>query len=965
MNQKAALCVLTTIIALLLIGNGKQLHAQCSTPDFQSPVHYGVSSNPYSVATGDFNHDGNIDVAVANYGSSTVGILLGVGTGSFGTPTNYAVGGGPVIAVASGDFNNDNNMDIATCNWSGTFSVLFGNGVGGFGSANNFNAGTRPRGITTGDINEDGNDDVIVALEGQGQVAIAYGNGSGGFSAPSYIGAGAGPDAVIAADFDNDENLDLLVSNNNGNNIAILIGNGSGGFSAPNYYAVPGQPASIVEGDFNSDGNLDFAVANFHSDNASVFLGTGTGTFGGITNYASGNGPFYIETDDFNGDGILDLVVANSLDDNVGILLGTGSGTFGTVTTFAVGDDPRGIASADFDGNSKADIVTANFGAHNISILLNNCTPPPIPDVVTLATVTGECGAIVTTSPTANEGVVVGTTTNPLTYTEQGTYTITWSYDDGVNLPVTQPQTVIVNDLSDAIPDVATLPSLSGECAYTITTAPTATDNCAGSITGTTTDPLTYSEQGTYTLTWTYNDGHGNIATQEQTVVIEDVTTPNADLASLEVITGECTATIAVAPTATDNCTGVLTGTTTDALTYSEQGVHIVTWSYDDGNGNISTQNQTVVIDDVTKPIADLSELPTLIGDCSLTITSIPTATDNCTGTVTATTSDPLTYTDKGIYEIAWTYDDGNGNTTTQHQTVILNDVTGPVPNVATLPTLTGVCSYTLTTAPTATDGCTGATTGVLGIELPITFYDQGTYELTWYYLDDNGNYSEQAQTIVIEDDIPPAITVSVTPTELWPANHNLETITATVSATDNCSDVIWELYTITSNELDSGISNDDVPDDIQNETIGTMDTEFDLRRERDRHGAGRVYTITYKATDGVGNISYASATVTAPISKNNVVFEEPNLVGATIGQNYPNPFNPRTNIPYKVIQNGNVRIVMFDMQGREVAELANGYHEAGKYTAEFDGNILPSGTYICRMYMATGVREIKAVLMK
>jgi len=63
-----------------------------------------------------------------------------------------------------------------------------------------------------------------------------------------------------------------------------------------------------------------------------------------------------------------------------------------------------------------------------------------------------------------------------------------------------------------------------------IASAPTATDNCAGSVIGATSDPLTYTENGTHTVTWTFDDGNGNIATQTQTVTIEDITPPEIHL---------------------------------------------------------------------------------------------------------------------------------------------------------------------------------------------------------------------------------------------------------------------------------------------------------------------------------------------------------------------------------------------------------------------------------------------------
>ncbi|MCK5028580.1 MAG: hypothetical protein KAR57_03030, partial [Bacteroidales bacterium] len=76
------------------------------------------------------------------------------------------------------------------------------------------------------------------------------------------------------------------------------------------------------------------------------------------------------------------------------------------------------------------------------------------------------------------------------------------------------------------IPDVTSLADITGQCSVTVSETPLATDNCSGSITGTTSDPLSYTEQGTDTITWTYDDGNGNIYTQEQIVIVNDDTNP-------------------------------------------------------------------------------------------------------------------------------------------------------------------------------------------------------------------------------------------------------------------------------------------------------------------------------------------------------------------------------------------------------------------------------------------------------
>mgnify|MGYP001375947399 CR=1 FL=1 len=456
----------------------------------------------------------------------------------------------------------------------------------------------------------------------------------------------------------------------------------------------------------------------------------------------------------------------------------------------------------------------------------------PVPNIATLPTITAECSVTVT-PPTATDncaGVITGTTANPLTYTTQGSFTIIWSYNDGNGNVTTQTQTVIVDDVTAPVPDVATLPTVTGECSATVAAAPTATDNCAGVITGTTTDPLIYTTQGTFTITWTFNDGNGNVSTQTQTVIVDDVTAPVPDVATLPTVTGECSATVAAAPTATDNCAGAVTGTTTDPLTYSTQGTFTITWTYNDGNGNVSTQTQTVIVDDVTAPVPNVAVLPAITAECSVTLTA-PTATDNCAGTVTATTTDPVTYNTEGTYTVTWTYNDGNGNSTTQTQTVTVDDVTAPVPNVAVLPVITGECSATVASAPTATDNCEGVI--VATTTDPLIYNTQGTFTITWIYNDGNGNISNQTQTVIVDDVTAPVPNVAVLPAATGECSV---TVATAPTATDNCAGIITGTTT----------------DPLTYNTQGT-------------------FTITWTYNDGNGNVSTQTRTVivddvTAPV---------------------------------------------------------------------------------------------------
>ncbi|MCD4791715.1 MAG: T9SS type A sorting domain-containing protein [Bacteroidales bacterium] len=428
------------------------------------------------------------------------------------------------------------------------------------------------------------------------------------------------------------------------------------------------------------------------------------------------------------------------------------------------------------DGNGNSIDVTQN-------VVIDDVTNPETP---TLEDITAECSATATAPSTTDNcaGTITGTTTDPLTYSTQGTHVITWNFDDGNGNSIDVTQNVIVDDITAPVPDVAELPEVTDECSVTLI-APTATDNCAGTITATTNDPITYTEQDKYLVTWTYDDRNGNITTQIQNVIIEDITAPVPDVAELPEVTDECSVTL-IAPTATDNCAGTITATTNDPITYTEQDKYLVTWTYDDRNGNITTQIQNVIIEDITAPVPDVAELPEVTDECSVTLIA-PTATDNCAGTITATTNDPIIYTEQDKYLVTWTYDDGNGNITTQIQNVIIEDITSP--KNPDLSDLTDECSITAT-APTTSDNCAGTITGTTSDAL--TYSTQGTHVITWNFDDGNGNSINVTQNVVIDDVTNPTISCIENKIISLSKGETTYTVSGTefdpVSTDDNCN---------------------------------------------------------------------------------------------------------------------------------------------------------------------------------
>jgi hypothetical protein len=254
----------------VLLGNGDgTFQAAKNTP-------LAALSNPRGLAVGDFNGDGKVDVAVSFSGSYylTVRIMAGNGDGTFSIGTSVAAGSFPEFVIA-GDFNGDGALDFAVADYgSNIITVAINNGSGSFPVTHTYTVGSSstsaPSSIAVGDFNHDGKLDLAVANFNDNNVSVLLGNGDGTFQNAVNYAVGVSPTSVIAADFYGDGYLDLAVANSdpfsfNPGTVGILLGDGAGNFQAPSNFTVGLQPYSLVAADFNGDSILDFAVANENS----------------------------------------------------------------------------------------------------------------------------------------------------------------------------------------------------------------------------------------------------------------------------------------------------------------------------------------------------------------------------------------------------------------------------------------------------------------------------------------------------------------------------------------------------------------------------------------------------------------------------------------------------------------------------------------------------------------------------
>ena len=311
----------------ILLGSGRGALAPAPVPSVQTG-----GTKPSAVAIADLNGDGRQDLVVANDGSNNVSVLLGDGGGGFSAAAKspFLTGEARAVSATIGDFNGDAKTDVAVVNFSsGNVSVMLGDGLGGLarapGSPTSTN-GLHPGPAAAGDFNGDGKLDLAVANE-SGNVVVLKGDGTGRLSRAGASPFGLSPTGLGAGDFNADGKLDVAVANATGT-VTILLGNGTGGLSllpaAAPVNIVGTAPTSLAVADLDFDGRLDIAVANAGSGNVSVLRGDGGGRFGpapGTPVSTGGTSPSALALGEMNGDGKLDLVAVNAGSASVAVLL--------------------------------------------------------------------------------------------------------------------------------------------------------------------------------------------------------------------------------------------------------------------------------------------------------------------------------------------------------------------------------------------------------------------------------------------------------------------------------------------------------------------------------------------------------------------------------------------------------------------------------------------------------------------
>jgi hypothetical protein len=386
--------ILTFFLFMFAVSRGL-----AQVPTFAGPVSINmVTSGASSIVQGDFTGDGKIDIAAAYISNKSISIYRNNGSGAFVWHSTTTMTGATALPydIVAGDFDLDGDLDIAAALIS-SLAYFTNTGTGSFTYNLHPSVGSSQMSITAGQFDGDGKLDLAVASPNSavGQKLIVLQNvsgpGNGGiwFGTPTGYASGNFPNDVEAADVNNDGKVDLLSVNTSSASVSVLLGDGLGYFAAPTSFLTSmDNPIDMTVADFNSDGFKDFVVTRNGFSEARLMLNNGSGGFPTATVLPidpaglNGSPGLGVISGDFNGDNKADIVF-RAYNSSLFVYAGTGTGTFGAASTFSAGgvDILTGLVSADFNSDNRPDLAVIESGSTRLITFTNNGTYSPEPTV--------------------------------------------------------------------------------------------------------------------------------------------------------------------------------------------------------------------------------------------------------------------------------------------------------------------------------------------------------------------------------------------------------------------------------------------------------------------------------------------------------------------------------------------------------------------------------------------------------
>lgn len=368
-------------------------------PGFDFATHRTVLSagesfaSPSDLVAGDFDGDGDIDIAVSDADESTAPLVVFYRDGGAAAPCDVAVLeghricaiGDPAVAnrIESGDIDADGRIDLVTANANG-FTVYFGSATGfGDRTAMISAPGLSSRPLAVDDFEGDGEAE-IASVDSNGRLVVARRTGGETFTttprsdSPSFAEAAD----LELVDLDAHAGLDFVVADRGSAaeparaGVAVALSDSSGSLSSDVLRAA-GDDASgssaVAVGDIDGDGRLDIVSAGDGANVVRIFFQDGAGSFRRPAESIAGSSvlsnPEDLIAGDFDGDGRVDLLTQSTETGVLTFFRQAADRSFASSSITTGATNPLAIAAGDIDGDARPDIAVANVDSDTIVLL--------------------------------------------------------------------------------------------------------------------------------------------------------------------------------------------------------------------------------------------------------------------------------------------------------------------------------------------------------------------------------------------------------------------------------------------------------------------------------------------------------------------------------------------------------------------------------------------------------------------
>ena len=353
--------------------------SQTGAGTFTFAAQYDVGGSVGDVYAGDLDGDLDIDLACASWYTQVLTILKNDGNGGLTVDSAYPTDTNPRV-IAGGDFDRDGDVDLAVIH-QGTSStqltslrIFMNSGSGTFVPHAIHELPYYGYDVYCADFDLDGDVDLLVLAGYYDRSLIMYLNdGTGSFSGEYLHEITGDTRQVVVADIDNDGDIDVITTGPGYTAVLIAYFNNGDGSFAMGWQSPIGQgPDILTAADFNADGYIDLAAGNTQSDTLKILLNNGDGTVTIQTACPSGPGLRQIYPADCNGDGEIDLMTVDGDSNTVSVLFNNGDGSFGGRITRPAGRYANNITGGDFDSDGDIDLVVTNGAYASVAILINH-----------------------------------------------------------------------------------------------------------------------------------------------------------------------------------------------------------------------------------------------------------------------------------------------------------------------------------------------------------------------------------------------------------------------------------------------------------------------------------------------------------------------------------------------------------------------------------------------------------------